>query len=344
MPLARSFVSDVRTNAPAQGATIIQSFVKDPAPNNIGFYSTGGSAPLTEAMSGDFGADTATGNLLVAFSVIAWDAANLISSVSDPVNGAWTFGKEILNTTICNCDIQIWYKFNAQPLKRNAWSGTGAVSSGGVLTLGAGSGTFRLGQRIGSAHTPAANAQGGDVLPLSLLSGSQGAAGSTYQLSPGIGSTTFASEAMTSTDIVSTAFHTQTGAPDYQGCFGAEIAGTDGSSIAFASNNDAPTGAGTDTVTSGALTTANKPGLLIGCGFNGGINGVSSTPPFPVEQYYPNAGTGFTNSSPILVYNIGSAICTIEWQRFANVNGKAATYSPPAASNYASIALAVLDP
>ncbi len=323
--------------------TLAQTFVKDPNPSNIGFYPTGGSAPLTEAMSADFPLDTTTGNLLVAISVIAWDAANLVSSVSDPVNGAWTFGKELLNTTDCNCDIQIWYKFGAQSLKRTAWSGTGAVSAGGILTLGSGVGTFRLGQRINSTHTPAATPQGGDVVPLSLLSGSQGAAGSTYQLNSAIGSTTFTSEAMTSTDFVSTAFSTVTGAPDYQGCYIAEISHTDGSSIYFAGNNDAPVGAGTDTVTSTTLSTAAKPGLIVGFGFNGGINEVSSTPPFPNEQYAPNPGTGFASSSQILIYNIGFPICTLEWQHFSNINGKAATFSPPAASHYATVAFGVLD-
>jgi hypothetical protein len=319
--------------------SIVQSFVKDPNPIKFDYYDNGnGGTQFNNSFSAAFGSNTTSGNTLLCIPVIATDGPNRIQSVSDPVNGAWASVGDLLNFSDCNCDIHPFVKFNASPLLTTSWTGTGAVSSGGVLTIGSGSGPFRIGQRVNSAHTPAPTATGNDVIVVSKISGTLGVAGSTYQLSPVIGAITFSSEAMTTTDFVSTNLNLSFAA-DYQGAYIAELSGTDGSSIYFSGNNDAPTSAGTDTVTSGNVSALAKPGLMIGFGFNGGVNNSNAFPPL----YAPSAGTGYTNSSRILQYDQGNPICTLEWQHFASVGTRAATFSPTADSRYATVAVAFLD-
>jgi len=324
---------------------IVQTAVKDPNPGNIDQYNNGSSTASNYYMSASvaFSSVTTTGNTLLAIPVMAYDGQYIIHSVSDPVNGAWTSIGDQLNTTDCNCDIHPFVIFNASPLLPVSWTGTGAVSSGGVLTIGSGSGPFRLGQHITSASTPPRTASGGDVVVFSLLTGTLGVSGSTYQLSPGIGATTFSSEAMTTGDFVQVTRFTPPQPfdylGDYPGTWIAELSGTNGSSFYFSGNNDAPTSAGTDTVTSGNLTMPASPGMLFGFGFNGGVNNSNPFPPL----YAPTAGTGFTNSAAILQYDQGNPICTIEWQHFASLGTRAATFSPTADSRYATVGVGLLD-
>jgi hypothetical protein len=333
----------------------VQWAVKDPfalgSPFKCDSYDLGnGSTNFYVAQGIEFSSDTANGNALIIIPVIAYDGQYVIHSVSDPVNGAWTSVGDQLNTTDCNCDVHPYVMFNAKPLLRTSWSGTGAVSSGGVLAIGSGSGQFRLGQRILSASTPTPSAQGlidpaslnGIVTVVSLLSGSLGVAGSTYQLNPDIGSVTFSSESMTTRDFVSICRFTPPvgqSVGDYPGAWLAEISNSDGHSIYFSGHNDAPTGAGTDTVTSGTMSMPASGGLVIGFSFNGGVNNSNAFPPF----YYPGAGTGFSNSSNILQYDQGNAICTVEWQHFSSVGTRAATFSPTADSRYDTVAVGFLD-
>jgi hypothetical protein len=336
------------------GAAVVQWAQKDPNPSKLDAYfnsTNGSSASPTTGISqaGYFAADTAGGNTLLCIACCANDygtgpdpAGNKIFSIQDPVNGAWSLvGEQLNNINTCNCDIKVYVKFNAQSLKRTAWSGTGAVSSGGVLTIGAGSGNLRIGQRVNSAHTPAPSNTGGEVIIVSLLSGTLGTSGSTYQLGAGIGGTTFASEAMSTTDFVNVT-RSQTVSSnftDYPGIFLVEISGTDGATAYFSGNNDAPNGAGTNSVTSGAIAMAGAPGLMFGYGFNGGVNFENAFPPL----YAPNPGTGFATSHPILQYDQGNPICTVEWQHFASLGTRAATFSPTAASQFATVAVAFLD-
>lgn len=342
-------------------ATLVQSAVKDPNPNYNDSYDNGAAdGTHCVAQSAEFTGNTTAGNLLLAYAMVAWDGQYLITNVSDPVNGSWDLEEVLLNTTNCNSHSAIYCKRNAQPLLHTSWSGVGAVSAGGILTLGAGSGPFRLGQRVLSAGIPVpGNTQNVSsrasfdniVTAVSLLSGVLGAAGSTYQLNPNIGSVTFGSQAMTTRDFVSATRLTpdqHVGSPqvvgDYPGIYLAEFSGTDNTNVYFNAHNDAPSGAGTDTVTSGALGAVAASGLVIGFGLNGGINGVDPhNLPSPAPVYAPAAGTGFGTSSQLFSFNLGNPAMTVEMQHFANISGKAATFSPPAASNYASMVVAFLD-
>jgi|GEM_PF-7105342 len=336
--------------------TIVQSAVKDPAPNNVDSYDTGsGNGNAYAAQSAEFTANTKNGSTLLAFSTIAYDGQYRITNVSDPVNGNWTFVGELLHSaTPGNNHIGVYAKFNAAPLLTTSWSGTGSVSSGGVLTIGSGTGTFRIGQRILSAHTPVPdNAQAGSGMPsvdnivtvVSLLSGTLGAPGSTYKLNPNIGSVIFASEAMTTRDFVSAMRFTPPPPQvvgDYPGTWMLELSGT-GANAYFSGHNDTPGASGTDTVTSGAISAPNVPGLVIGFTFNGGINFAPEPAPYPIDQYWANPGTGWTNNTHILAYNLSSSIVTVEWKHVSNINGQVATFSPPKASDYSTVVVAIPD-
>lgn len=334
--------------APASQAAIVQSAVKDSNPNNVDSYDNGSGDPHHNAsQSVEFGANTTAGNALLILPVIAWDGQYVITNVSDPVNGNWTSVGDLLNTDGTNCDFHPYVKFNAQPLLRTSWSGTGAVSSGGVLTIGSGSGPFRLNQRILSASTPVpGNTQNVSspasfdniVTVVSLLSGTLGAAGSTYQLNPNIGSVTFSSQAMTTRDFVSVTRFTPVFPQvvgDYPGAIVFELSHTDGSSVYFSGHNDLPSGAGTDNLTSGNVVAAAAPGLVIAMSFNGGA---------PTPTYAPTKGTGWTLYQTILQYNLGLPICTIETQHFASIGTRAATFSSGSgSSSVATLAVALLD-
>lgn len=336
-------------------ATIVQTAVKDVAPNYVDSYDIGsGNGNAYAAQSTEFASNTGNLSTILAISVIAYDGQYEITNISDSANGNWTsLGTLLHSASPCNCHIAAYAKFGSLPLLTTSWSGTGAVSSGGVLTIGSGTGTFRLGQRVLSAHIPTpGNTQNVVSMPnvdnivtmVSLLSGSLGAAGSTYQLNPNINSVTFASEAMTTRDFVSALRFTPPptqAVGDYPGTWMLELAGTS-STAYFSGHNDTPGSSGTDTITSGAISAPNVPGLLIGFSFNGGINNASG-PPFPGDQYCPNPGTGWANSAQILAYNLGSAICTVEWKHVANINGQEAKFSPPKASDYATVAVAIPD-
>lgn len=337
-------------------AAIVQTAVKDPATNWVDAYNNGnGSANGYVGQSAEYSSNTLSGHTLVAFAVMAYDAAYTITNVSDSVNGDWTpLGALLHAANPCNSHIAVYAKFNASPLLITSWSGTGAVSSGGVLTIGAGTGTFRLGQRILSASTPVPSGGqsfGGSpdvdniVMIVSLLSGTLGASGSTYQLNPNINAVTFASEAMTTRDFVAVTRFVPTGnsyVGDYPGTWLLELSGT-GSAGYFSGNNDTPIGAGTDTVTSGAISAPAVAGMVIGFCFDGGLNNYGGALPGPADQYYASPGTGWSNSSTMLSYNIGSAICTAEWKHVSNINGQNATFSPPKASDYSTVAIAIPD-
>jgi hypothetical protein len=183
------------------------------------------------------------------------------------------------------------------------------------------------------------------IVVKSLLSGTLGAAGSTYQLNPNINSVTFVSESMTTRDFVSVLRNTPppNQVPgDYPGTWMLELTGT-GSTAYFSGHNDTPGSSGTDTVTSGAISAPNVPGLLIGFSFNGGLNYAPEPAPYPSDTYYPSPGTGFTNFSNILAYNVPTAIVTVEWKHVSNISGQIATFSPPKASDYATVAVAIPD-
>lgn len=336
MPKANSFVANVIRNAPLSQIAIVQSAVKDPNPKSIGYYFNGGTAPTDLSFGANFGSNTTNGSTLLAIAVMAYDGQhNEIFAASDPVNGAWTFVGSLLNTSDCNCHIAAYVKFNAQPLLTTSWTGVGSVASG-VLTLGAGSGTFRLGQRLNCSGLPSPLEFNEITTVVSLLSGTLGATGSTYQLSPAASSTSFSSTAMTTSDFVAIQMTTDhsVNEPDYEGAQIWELAHTDGSSVYFSGNNDVPGGAGTDTVTSGLIAAPASPGMVLGFGFDGGID---NTP------YAPSAGTGFGTSAQILTYNLGQPICTIESQHFSSIGSRAATFSPAAASHYATVGIALLD-
>lgn len=357
MPLARSFVADVRTSAQA---SIVQSAVKDSVPVSADAYDTGLNYPNHyAAQSGEYASDTRSGSLLCAWSVVAYDLQYQITNIGDPVNGDWDLVGTLLNTTTgangCNCHFALYVKKNAQPLLHTSWTGTGAVSSGGVLTIGSGTGTVRLGQRILSASTPLPQQQSHADLPnvkgittiVSLLTGTLGAPGSTYQLNPDIGSTTFASEAMTTRDIVSIQRVTPT-QPQVPGDYPAnvlfEISGSDNTNVYFSSNNDAPSGSGTDNLSAGALTVPNSPGLMVAVFFNGGSNGSA---PGSGSNLAPNAGSGFGNSQKILSYDYTAPLCTVQWQHFSSLGNGVGSRTPTASStgnsNLGNLGFAFLD-
>lgn len=350
--------SDGSSRSYREQADVLQWSVKDPATGKFDSYwnlaaddpaATDPTSP-TDNMSqaGQFASDTRNGSLILAIAVCANDfgtgpdpAGNTILAVEDPANGGYgtMVGQVLANTNDCNCDIKVFAKFGALPLLGTSWTGSGAVSSGGVLILGSGTGTFRLGQRMNSAHMPTVSVTGGEVTAVRKLSGVLGAAGSTYQLSGGIGATTFSSEAMTTTDIVSAKRHQTTnnaGADftDYPGLFLAEISGTDGATIHFAGALQSPAGSVANSVTTGAISSDTSSGLTLSFAFNGGVGG---------SPIAPAAGTGFTNSHAILAYDIGEAICTVAWARFASLAGLAATATPHGASNYAIAGIQVRD-
>lgn len=337
----------------SQVATVIQFTIKDPALGNRDAFfntnTTSTTSPTTAISQAGYISGNIAGNALLCIACMANDfgtgpdpAGNTILSVSDPVNGDWgaARGEVLANTNDCNADIKVFVKFNAQPLLSTSWTGTAAVSAGGVLTLGSGSGPFRLGQRINSASTPAVGVTGGETVVVSKLSGTLGAAGSTYQLGGGIGATTFTSQAMTTTDIVAVQRNQTTdnaGADfaDYPGIFLVEVAGTDGSTVYFGGALQSPGGSGSNTVTTGNVSMASLPGLFFGYVFNGGVGAGGA--------FAADAGTGFTNSQKILNYDEAQPICTVEWQHFSSLGSRAATASPHAASNYAIAAVGFLD-
>jgi hypothetical protein len=324
-------------------AAVVQSAVKDPNPGHTDVFDNGSGVTYQgHSQSVMFSSASTIGSTLLLFAVQARDTFNDVYSATDPVNGAYTQLGDLQNNTDCNCDIKAFVKFNALPILPVSWTGTGAVSSGGVLTIGSGTGAFRLGQRITSASTPARSSSGGDITVVSLLSGTLGVTGSTYQLSPDIFGTTFSSQTMTTGDFINIVRNEPPGGgstSDYNGAWLAELSGTDWSTAYFSGNNNAPTAAGTDTVTSSSLTMAATPGILFGFGFNGGVNDSNPFPPL----YAPTAGTGFTNSSAILQYDQGNPICTIEWQHFTSLGTRAATFSPTGDSRYATVAVGFLD-
>lgn len=338
----------------AQTADVVQWSVKDPAPGNRdAFFSDVGNDPTSPtdgiSQAAIFASNTTLGNTLLAFAVIANDFGtgpdangNRVSTCKDPVHGDWgvAVGELVANTNDCNCHIKLFVKRNASQLLTTSWSGTGAVA-GGVLTLGSGTGPFRLGQRVNSADMPTVDHTGGEVITLSKTSGVLGAAGSTYQLSGGIGSTSFSSEAMTTSDIVNIGRHQTTDNAgtdfsDYPGVFLAEVSGTDGSTTFFSGALQSPSGSVTDSVSAGPLG-ASGSGLIFGFGFNGGVLGSPTA---------PAAGTGFTNSHGMLTYDEQGwtgPICTVEWQHFADMTGLAAKFTPHGASNMAAVSVALVD-
>lgn len=339
---------------PSQQAAVVQWAQKDPAPGNLDDYfngaSTGGSPQFGLSQAGYLGSNTTNGNTLLCIAVIATDshstppAGNQIASVQDTVNGAWSLAGTLDNFTDCNCQIKAYVKFNAQPLLTTSWTGTGSNNGAGVLTIGSGSGTFRLGQKISSASTPATSFAtppsfpSGETIAVSLASGTLGAAGSTYNLNRTDGA--FASEAMTTRDIISQTFSQIFSFTDYPGLFLAELSGTDGSTTYFSGNNDAVS-AGTDNVSSGNLVMAASPGILFGFSFNGGVDGSNASP------VNPAAGTGFLTSQGILNYDQltwTGAIATVEWQHFPSLGTRAAKFSQrTSTSRCATVGVGLLD-
>lgn len=332
--------------APPKQITFVQTKVKDPATSKVDFFDNGnGISGKNTSTSNLFTSGTTTGNALLIIPMVATDGPNRIFSVSDPVNGAWTEVGSQISFADCNCDIHPFIKFNASPLLPTSWSGTGAVNSSGVLTIGSGSGPFRLGQRVTSAHLPVPGpGVGNDVIIVSLLSGSLGAAGSTYQLSPGFSSWTtgFSSEAMTTSDIVTINYNLSFAA-DYPGSWMAELAHTDGSSFYFSGNNDSTSGAGTDTVSAGTVTAASSPGLVIAFSLNGAANGAPNPPPPLSAPVASAAGTGWPNSSQFLNFDWGFPLVTLEWLHFTSVGSRTPTFSPNGDSRLSSVAIALLD-
>lgn len=338
----------------AQTAAIVQKTIKDPATGNrddcfltASFSLT--SAPVPPGNSGvgqaAYIAGNIAGNTLLCIACVANDwqqgpifAGNKIIACSDPVNGAWAdVGEQLNNSNDCNTDIRLWVKFNAQPLLTTSWTGTASVASGGILTIAtSASGTLRIGQRMNSSSMPSVNVGGGETILVSLLSGTMGAPGSTYQLGGGIGADTFGAQAMTSQDVVLIQRNQTTNDDfaDYPGCILLEISGTDGSSTYFGGANGVTAGAGTDNISTGNIVMPAVPGLFISLIYNGGADNAPLT---------PTAGTGFGNSQSCLVYNLGSAIGLLEWQHFSSLGTRAATGSLASANNVMSVGVAVLD-
>lgn len=326
---------------------------KDPAPGKLdSYFNTTSSSPVQpttiESQAGYFASDTVAGNALLCIATIANDfgtgpdpAGNKLINISDPY-GNWTKVGELLNnTTDCNCDIVVYVKFNAPSLKQTAWSGT-ASCSGGILTLGSGSGNFQLNQLLIAGSITPPTVAGAEVCAVNLRTGTLGAVGSTYDLNGNGSSLTFTSQAMTTKDFVAVQRNITTNPPvaDYPGLFLVELSGTDNTSVYFAGANTSIGGAGTDTLSSGALTMPASGGILFGYGFNGGVNGGAA------GAVVPAAGTGFLTSNGILTYDQQTwtgPICLVEWQRFSSLGSRAATFSPNHASNMAALGVGFSD-
>lgn len=334
----------------AQTAAVVNVSTKDANPSNLDTYwntTTASPANPTTGISqaGYLSQQNIAGNHLLVISLCANDfntgpdpAGNSIFDVKDPVNGDYSLlGHKLNASNDCNTDLTFWMKWNALPLLSASWSGLGAVSAGGVLTLsGSVSGTMRLGQRIVSASTPVVSNTGGETVVLSLLSGSMGQPGSTYQLSAGIGATTFAAEAMTTRDFIASqaSIKTSPAVRDYPGLIMAEISGLDGSSSFFGASNYSTVGAGTDNMSTGPIAGPASSGLFLGFHWNGGADNAPLT---------PTAGTGWANSQAFGVFNLGSAIGLLEWKHFANLGTQASTASLGSANNCMSAGVMLLD-
>lgn len=351
MPARRYMVSPQGGGVPtAATATVVHVSTQDPNPSNLDTYwntITANPANPTTGISqaGYLSQQNIAGNHLLVIALCANDfatgpdpAGNSIFDVNDPVNGGYSLlGHKLNNSNDCNTDMVFSIKWNAQPLLSTSWSGLGAVSSGGVLTLsGSVSGVMRIGQRILSASTPAVSNTGGETVVLSLLSGSMGQPGSTYQLSAGIGATTFAAEAMTTRDFIAAqaSVKTNPAVRDYPGMIMMELSGLDGSSSFFGASNYSTVGAGTDNMSTGNVVGPASGGLFVAFHWNGGaVNAPLS----------PAAGTGWANSQAFGVFNLGSAIGLIEWKHFAVLGTQAATASLGSANNCMSAGVMLLD-
>lgn len=348
--------SDGTKRGNPQLANLVQKTVKDPATGKLdSFFNIHGAntttPPTSDVSQAGYISGNVNGNDLIAICFMANDfgtgpdpAGNNTIACQDPVNGSWSSViRQLNNGNDCNTDAHIWIKRAAAPLLSTSWSGTGAVSSSGVLTIGSGTGTFRLGQRVNSATITSAHpvtVAGGETIVVSLLSGTLGVSGSTYQLNDGIGSTTFSSEAMTTTDIVAVqrTIRTSPVQADYPGIILLELSGTDGANIYSAGANPVAGGAGTDTLSSGVLSgLPTKGGLMIGVGFNGGANG---------SPIAPEAGSAFAGGTiqKLLSFDLGQAIATLVIQHVPSLAAQGEMkWSPHGASNYLTIAVALPD-
>lgn len=337
MPLARSFVTDVYRGLPPP-SSIVQSATHDPTPSGQGCFNTNNpDGTLGLAFAAFVGSNTTNGATLFCFAHVANDQGNTVVGVSDPVNGAWDFVNSQTNADpTCNTFVGAWTKRNAQPLiAANSWVGTASASSG-TLTLGSGSGTFRLGQQLANASIPVPNSQGSGVLyPTALLSGTLGASGSTYSLNANVG---FSSQATSTYDFVLCQTHSTIAFVDFDCAYIAELSNTDNSSVYSSGNNDAPSGAGTDNLSSGTIAAPSSPGMVLAFCINGALNNSAGAPP----TFAPNAGSGFGNSFQMLTTE-SSPIVTVEWQHFPSVGHRAATFSGLHASVFDTLGVAFLD-
>lgn len=349
MPARRYIVSPQGGGVPtAQTAAVVQITAKDPGAsptfgNRDDCFLTAssslnsGTSPTWNPNVGQcakiFG--TAPGNDIVVAAGCANDfgtgpdpAGNKVITCRDSVNGLYfSIGEQLNNINDCNFDARFWWFPSSQPLLSTSWTGTGAVSAGGVLTIGSGSGPFRLNQQISSAHTPAVTPAGGETLVISLLSGSLGAPGSTYQLGGGIGATTFASEAMTTTDVVliQRLQTVSSNFTDYPGAVCVELFGTDHTNTYFGGANPA-LAVGAGSVSTGPIVGPAGPGLALGFGFNGGINEGAG------GVFCP--GANLTNSQALLNYDQGQPLLRFQWQHFSSLGTRSLTWDSSVASNF----------
>lgn len=340
MPSRRYLVT--RPNTAQVAAPVAFSF-KDPVTSNLDTYWTTAAANPANPTSGIGQAlylsqQNIAGNDLFVLANCANDfgtgpdpAGNTITSVFDPVNGGYTLVGSLLNNlNDCNTDIGLYIKRNAQPLLSTSWSGQGAVSSGGILTLsGSISGTMRIGQRILSTHTPAVSNTGGETVILSLQSGTLGQSGSTYQLSGGIGTTTFAAEAMTTRDFITAqaTVRTNPAQRDYPGMACVELFGTDGINAFFGGQNYTTPGAGSGNMSTGNIVGSSTPGLIICLHMNGGADNAPLT---------PTLDSGWSGQS-YGIYNLGSGIQLLAYKHVSNLGTQAGTASLGSSNNCISV-------
>lgn len=327
------------TVSTAKTASVVAVSVADPNPSNLDTYWTTQTANPSNPTSGIgqacyLGQQNVAGNDILVIASCANDfntgpdpAGNTISSVFDPIHGPYTFLGSLLNNgNDCNTDVGFYIMRNAQPLQiGTAWSGQGAVSSGGILTLsGSVSGTMRLNQRILSASTPAVSNTGGETIILSKLTGTMGQAGSTYQLSGGIGATTFGAEAMTTRDFITaqTTVRTNPAQRDYPGMLAIELFGTDGVNAYFGGQNYTTT-AGSSNMSTGSIVGPSSGGLFIAWHCDGGADNAPLT---------PTLDSGWSGQA-VGIYNLGSAIELLAYQHFSNLGTRAGTASLNSANN-----------
>jgi hypothetical protein len=219
--------------------------------------------------------------------MVAYDGGNLVQSVNDITNGAYTKIDEVLDSdSVENADSVSYYKASASPITAGAFVGT-ASASGTTLTVSA----------VTSGSMPYNAALSGSGVPANLWSPSRGSGTGgtgTYVLSA---TSTISSTTITASNTI---FPTYVGFGDYSGCVAMELTGVT-TLVGHAAQRQTSIASGS-TISSGTAALGSSPVIIVVACIN--ISEAGGT-------YVPLASSGWTSDGTSWAFDLSQNILRV---------------------------------